>query len=316
MNIVDLTMEHIEAAQALALSNYWEEVAEVRVLPEVEPIPSLKHFAGNGLGCAAFDHGQMIGFLGCYRPIPRAFMTNARGMFSPIHAHAAVAEERDRIYRRMYQAAAAKWAREGAASHAIALYAHDTAALNAFFTDGFGLRCIDAIRPLEVFGPAEIKGYLLAELGRGEFERILPLCRELALHLGESPCFMKMSDGEMEHWLSDVRRRDSRIFTASKAGEAVAYLEVTAEGETFVTLVPEMMNICGAYCLPEHRGAGVTAALLNYLIKTLRQEGDGLLGVDFESINPTAHGFWLKHFTAYTNSVVRRIDEAALVRKP
>jgi hypothetical protein len=37
------------------------------------------------------------------------------------------------------------------------------------------------------------------------------------------------------------------------------------------------------------------------------------LGVDFESLNPTAYGFWLKYFDAYTHSVVRRIDEKAVM---
>jgi len=31
--------------------------------------------------------------------------------------------------------------------------------------------------------------------------------------------------------------------------------------------------------------------------------------VDFESFNPTAWGFWCKHFASYTHSVVRRVDE-------
>jgi len=51
--------------------------------------------------------------------------------------------------------------------------------------------------------------------------------------------------------------------------------------------------------------------MLNLLLKKLKTQGYTRLGVDFESINPTAYGFWLKHFTAYTYSVVRRIDESA-----
>jgi len=34
--------------------------------------------------------------------------------------------------------------------------------------------------------------------------------------------------------------------------------------------------------------------------------------VDFETFNPTAYGFWSKHFELYTNSLTRRIDECAL----
>ena len=76
-----------------------------------------------------------------------------------------------------------------------------------------------------------------------------------------------------------------------------------------------MMNICGAYCMPEYRGTGIFNNLLAYLVTTLKSEGYTRLGVDFESFNPTARGFWLKHFTEYTNSVVRRIDEKSVTRK-
>ena len=55
---------------------------------------------------------------------------------------------------------------------------------------------------------------------------------------------------------------------------------------------------------------------MNYAITVLKEEGYTRLGVDFESINPTARGFWLKYFSAYTHGVVRRIDERILRRRP
>ena len=85
-------------------------------------------------------------------------------------------------------------------------------------------------------------------------------------------------------------------------------MEVMDEGENFVTEISGMKNICGAFCLPEYRGKGISQSLLDFIISKLREEGYTRLGVDFESFNPTATGFWLKHFTAYTSSVVRRID--------
>jgi hypothetical protein len=48
------------------------------------------------------------------------------------------------------------------------------------------------------------------------------------------------------------------------------------------------------------------------LIQKLKTKRYTRLGVDFESINPTAYGFWLKYFDAYTYSVVRRVDEKIL----
>ena len=44
----------------------------------------------------------------------------------------------------------------------------------------------------------------------------------------------------------------------------------------------------------------------------LKEQGYTRLGVDFESFNPSGSGFWLKHFSAYTFGVVRRIDESVL----
>ena len=73
-----------------------------------------------------------------------------------------------------------------------------------------------------------------------------------------------------------------------------------------------MKNICGAYCLPEYRGKGVIQALLDHMISVLKSEGHARLGVDFETFNPTAAGFWPKYFEAYTNGLVRRVDECAL----
>ncbi len=68
-------------------------------------------------------------------------------------------------------------------------------------------------------------------------------------------------------------------------------------------------HIRHAYCLLEHRGKGLYQNLLVFIISALKREGCTRLGVDFQSYNSSARGFWLKHFTIYTNSVVRRIDE-------
>jgi len=42
------------------------------------------------------------------------------------------------------------------------------------------------------------------------------------------------------------------------------------------------------------------------------KEGYAYLGVDYESLNPTAYAFWQKYFSAYTHGLVRRIDEHIL----
>ncbi|MCL1888257.1 MAG: GNAT family N-acetyltransferase, partial [Kiritimatiellaeota bacterium] len=104
-------------------------------------------------------------------------------------------------------------------------------------------------------------------------------------------------------------RRNSRIFVAPCGGRFAAYMEIKDGGENFTSHARDMMNICGASALPEVRGTGLYADLLRHVEAVLAKEGYARLGVDYESCNPTALGFWRKHFAAYTNSLVRRIDE-------
>lgn len=311
MQIVDFTVEYMEAAERLAKENYEEERGFVDCLPPFRELPRLREVAENGLGVAALEDGRLLGFWGCMGPWENEYGSRAKGVFAPLHAHGAVREKREDIYRRMYQSLAARLARRGIAYHTISLYAHDMAALSGLFTYGFGMRCVDAIRPMEEIFPARgAAGMICRESGPVDFPAIRELRACLGRHLGESPCFIMMSDGDIENWQRRKEGSGLRVFTAWQGEELAAYLELTEDGENFATEADEMRNICGAYCLPAYRGLGVMPLLLNFAIGVLKAEGYTRLGVDYESINPTAWGFWNKYFEAYTYSLTRRIVES------
>ncbi len=306
MKLLDFTKEHISKASALAMENYEEERRAVPALPPVKRLPDLSDLARNGLGCAAFENGKMVGFLCCLDPWENAFTTSARGTFSPIYAHGAAVRERGRIYHRLYQAAAQKWADAGIASHSVGLYAHDRAAIEAFFQYGFGLRCIDAIRPMQPVAAPACGGFSFFELAPDRRPQLEPLHRQLEAHFEKSPLFMKHT--KPDRWLEEK----TRLFAAADGEKIAAYVEIADTAENFVTEEPQVQNICGAFCLPEYRGKGLYQNLLNHLIDVLKAEGYTHLGVDYESFNPTALGFWQKYFVSYTSGVVRRIDENVL----
>ena len=313
MKIVDFTKEFIPDAHRLVMENYAEERKAVPVLPENVIIPPLDALAENGLAVAAVEGDTLLGFLGAFGPWRPVFCTqNVSGVFSPLHAHGAVRENRIRIYRRMYQAAAEKWVRAGAASHAISLYAHDAAAQEAFFIYGFGVRCMDLMRSADkpiCVGESEFD---FTELDASRHAELRSLRIGLGNHLAQSPCFMKDSPEDTKKWISRKEENPPRVFAALKDGAPAAYVEFIDEGENFASCTPNTANICGAYCLPEYRGKGVMKNLLGYAQSVLRAEGAKRIGVDCESFNPTALGFWTKYFTKYSHSVVRRIDENAV----
>ena len=271
MIIRDLTLEMTEEAQKLVWVNYEEAQKNHQALPGDCEIPKLDVLFQNGLGAAAFEDGKMVGFLSGYGPWGPVFCTkDTMGVYSPLHAHAAVKENRKRIYQRLYQAAAEKWAQAGAASHTITLYDPDEDAKEAFFEYGFGKRCVDLMRPTDGM-EVSFENLEFTELLKEEGKQIRHLRRALNTHLSKSPAFMKSDEKVIESWLDKREADRPRTFIAKMNGEICAYIEIQDEGENFITAHPFVQNICGAYCLPELRGQNIATALLNFVLDVLKR---------------------------------------------
>lgn len=315
MEIIDFLQAHVPQAQALAGENYRSQRA-FTALPENPVFPVLSGIAENPLGVAAVEDGKLVGYLYPCLPFPNAFGSAASGVYLPLTAHAAIAQNRGEIYQRMYQYAAEKWTRAGAAYHAMTFYAYDRDAMGAMFQYGFGMRCVDAIRKLADNIPEPVyPGIMFSELSRAQLPEIRALERCLVEHLGKSPCFMRESEAQIEAGLDEEEGQDVRVFVAYAEKMPAAFLKVCAEGETFVSALPCVINICGAYCLESYRGSGLMRDLIGFVSRQMYADGYTYLGVDYESMNPTANRFWCKYFTPYTFSLTRRIDECGLMQR-
>ena len=230
MNIVDFTEAHTEQAMRLAQAAYEEERAHVPALPEMQ-VPGLRGLAKINLGVAAFEGNEMVGFLCACGPFRKAFGTTpVRGVWSPVHNHAAVGD-RARVYHRMYQAVAKKWVNAGALSHAVTLYAHDEAAKQAWFTYGFGMRCIDAIKLIE---PGDVSGDFF-ELPRERAGELQGLLNALIDHLGLPPCFLHYGRKVRAQAAKSFTEPNVRIFAARREGKLVAYIKIGESGESFAS---------------------------------------------------------------------------------
>ena len=299
MTIIDFTESHTAQAMRLAQAVYEEERTHVPALPDMQ-LPNLRPFAKNNLGVAAFEGETMLGFFCAQGPFKKAFgSTPIKGVWSPVHANAAIGD-RARVYHRMYQAAAQKWIDAGALAHCVSSYAHDETAKQAWFAYGFGMRCIDAVKLLDA--DAAVPEGDFFELPRERFDDIHELSVALNRHYGESPFFMNRR-------FRPDKEEDARFFAARQGSRLVAHVKLRKNGESFASHASDMMHICGVYAVPEVRGTGLYAGLLRYTEAVLAKEGYARLGVNYESFNPTALYFYPKHFDGYTNSLVRRIDE-------
>lgn len=311
MEIKKLDMQYLDAIMKLAYENYLEECKETKSLPEVEKVADLSYFASNGLGVVALEDDQVVGFWAHFVPWDRAFDSNVKGTFTPVHAHGAVVTNRARIYKKMYEELAKELVAKEVMYHAIAFYAHDHVAKEAMWQYGFGMRCADAMKNLTCGEVIQLDGITYEELPEARASKIRELRRKLFFHLHKSPTFMSATNERFETWIQKAEHRGSRLFVAKDGYEIVAFFEVCEEGETFVSEGENARHICGAYCEENYRGR-VATGLLSYVEQTLYNEGIIKLGVDFETFNPTAYGFWLKHFELYTHSLTRRIDECGI----
>lgn len=315
MKIIDFTATHIESAMQIALQNYNEERGHVPALPPVDAVPDLTPFSDNCLGVAAFDGCKMVGFLCAVGPFQNAFRsTDAVGVFSPMGANGAVGSKRAEVYARMYQAAGEKWARAGASSHAVCLYAHNKEVQEQFFRYGFGMRTVDAIRGMDEIEVSPCGKYDFSELPPEEILNVLSLENMLDEGYMTSPFFMFREKENETEFLKKYKHFQSVYVIAKHQNKIVAFMRAELDGENFICDTHGYLHVKGAYCLPEHRGKGINKVLLNMLIQKLNDRGYIRLGVDFESINPSGSRFWLKYFDAYTYGVVRRIDEHAITK--
>lgn len=98
------------------------------------------------------------------------------------------------------------------------------------------------------------------------------------------------------------------------AGTPVACLLRGPPSENASTIILDRStsSITGAYSHPDARGSGIATALLNHGLAWAKERGYTRCAVDFETMNPQARRFWLRHFTPVTYALERHIDARAV----
>lgn len=312
MNIIPFEQNHIREAGELLWEAYQAERAAVPVLPDSGDAAFFarmaSNLAGNGLGVAAVEEDRLLGFLTGMEA--GELFGASHGIYIPVYGHAAKGRDRQNTYQQLYAAASEMWVRRGLLSHVITVYAHDDVAVKAWFWQDFGLRCVDAVRPLDDVLISAKEYFDIRRIKPCEAGTLLCLHREHWRYYKNAPMFMHVHEDcsleELRGWLEG---KDQYAFAAFENGEPAAYMLLRHGGESFASDDTMSMNICGAYVKPGLRGSGYGAAILHSIVGWLGENGYTRLGVDYESFNIQGSRFWQKHFTAFTLSLTRRIDE-------
>ena len=307
IEIMNLEEKYIEAASKLAIKEYECELEKCKVLVQEnfqdEIRELIKSLFENKQGKIAIENDVLIGYIAFWGPWDGA-LGNVKGVFSPIGGSAFSGADRGKLASILYAATAQEMADHGICGFALSRYAHDKEVAESFIMNGFGIRCTDAMMKLsDRHIVDEIDTDLeFVELKGEEKKAIEILRRGLVRHLCRAPIFFPTHLEEFSNWFN---QECIRVIVAKKGQEIIGYMALDEEAETFVSEHSSVYNICGAYVAENYRNSGVAQQLLEYVCQLCEREGKVYLGVDCETLNPTALRFWRKYFDIYTFKIGR-----------
>ncbi len=318
ISINDLRFEnfeekHVEKALKLALCELEKQRNKTPALPcDVEDrLKGMLHWvSGMKYGKVAIFNDEMVGYIAFAGPWD-GFFGDVAGVFSPLGANAFSyeIENRERVATILFEKVAKDFVKDEVFSCSICRFADDGVS-EALILNGFGIRCADFIGEVCQIKPesSDISA-VYRKLSMNEHILVKPLQKKLHQHLSSSPIFY-YNDNDFEEWFEEwSHREDMCIYGAFYEEKLIGFISVCENGENYITSHDNMKNICGAFVLEEYRSMNVSQQLLSFILSEIEKEGIVYLGVDCETLNPTALNFWSKYFTPYTYSFARRIDE-------
>ncbi len=316
MKFEHTSLKYVKEAVYLAQIEYSAECKKCEGLEEKdyynEFINRISQLFEGKYGLVAIEDNRLVGYLSFWGGFEGQF-GNVRGSFSPLFGSAFGGSNRGKIASLLFEQVSKQMVQDKICSFAICKYAHDEEIAKSLVLNGFGIRCSDAIRrltkPITIISDGEIT---YSEVSYNEIEALLNLRNKLTRHMNQSPIYFPLPEVTMEQLEKCFKDRESRFFIAKHGDKIIGYMEIIDDGETFISETTDVQHICGAFFDEDYRGRGIAAGLLGYVIKVLHKEEVKYLGVDCETLNPTALRFWQKYFDNYTYSFVRRIDERIL----
>lgn len=314
--IKEMKEEHLNELMLLFENVYLKEKDHVKALPPYDLIKDMvderfKWMLENHQGIVAYKGELLVGYM--MYILGDELFGNQKCAFVPLFGHASTEEEQANIYRTLYLHASKNWLQNKRLSWVITSFEHNQDLEKFWFKNGFGQRCADAIATPES-KEVENQNVIIKKADSKTLDDIADLHREHSAYYQQAPLCMPGDDGdafaELKEWFEE---ENHHLWIAYMNNQAVVYMRIKEKGESFITLVEDMVSVSSAYVDPKKRSLGIGSKLLrhvqNYIINDLKMKR---YGVDYESLNPLAYGFWEKHFTPFTKTLTRRVDEGIL----
>jgi GNAT superfamily N-acetyltransferase len=315
ISVIPMKASHAEAAAAMFIERLGRQRRIVAALPaEFLDAPrvteKLRWLASTGNALAAVQGDRLVGYLGWFL-VPAFRGTSQKAAYGCEWGHATIDQDQATIYRLLYSGAAARWQEEGCGTHALTTLACDTALHQFLFWNGFGLAVVDAMALLGDAAPESPGPCTYRMATEKDIPAILSLDAQLAAHLSApSVCMPRRQPRDEARQRKFLAQEDNAVWLAEDGTKVVGLLRLEGRGEGACEIVrsPDTVGLSGAYVLEPYRGRGAAAGLLAAATRGYRAKGYTRCSVDWESYNPAATGFWLKHFAPVCYSLIRHVE--------
>jgi GNAT superfamily N-acetyltransferase len=316
MTIIELQSSRLEEAFEIFKASYCRQREFVPVLEEENArpdlvLPMLEGCLKKHRGVAVYDHEKMVGYMtGFYI---EEFLSPHKGVYSPEWAHGSVEESAFDIYRLMYRKIGQIWADDGCLTHAANTMNYAGSAREAFFWNGFGGICIDAVREVKPLAAKRQEGLRIESIKEEDLPEWLAMVEGHYYHLANAPVFKPYHAQEKQtvEALAELLARPGNHAWIARVGDSAAgYMKIapSEDGAGWMVGGRARFAVNGAFVYPGFRGRGIAGALLDEIMIWGAEQGMQRCSVDFEATNIEACHFWLRYFQPVCRSVVRRLD--------
>jgi hypothetical protein len=318
MQISPLTEAHLPAAASLFVAGLRRQRAltpalSARLEDVDHVVQKLAWLIGAGPAFAVLEDGRLVGFLGTIL-VPGFRGTGRKGAYVPEWGHGAAKGRAPAIYRALYRAAAERWAAAGCQVHAISILAHDRAAVDLWFWNGFGLTNVDAVRPLQPLADQPLVAILAVRKATADDADALALLdEEHCRHYTAAPVFMAPPhQNNAAEFAAFIAKPDNSIWLAMDGDIPAGFLRFDGYEVDGVGVLEgeQTAFINGAYLRPVYRGQRAAPAMLDAALRDYAARNFASCAVNFESFNPEAALFWPRYFDPVCLSLTR-IPETA-----
>jgi len=308
---------HVEEIATIISTNYKNARVALPILSDkyenIEMhIKEIGKYVDNSNFVVAIESGKIAGFMSGFSI--NEFKGTAKGALSLPLLHG-IADEYDKkyLYSELYRRASDLWVNSGCYTHAVMLYVNDKDVIDPWVMNGFGMLVIDAVRPLEEIAIPNIDNNML--IRKADITDLIGmehLFKGIDKHLSSSPIYLydHISENYIDEYRDWLKTEGNNLWIAEINSKIIGYLKTNTTEINMDELDDGYtMAINGAYVLPEYRGKHIMSRLLNAATNWAIEKGLKRCSTDFESANIEGRRFWLKYFTPYCYSMIRRIDE-------